>query len=308
MQQKSILAVSNTDDAHVTEVCRRLEERSVPTFRLDSDVFASQRRSWRICASTDEPMCTSWFVPEISTVWYRKVVLPEGTSVSQAFVREETEGLFNSILALYQNCRWVNRRESIAAARTKIAQLQRAKELGLRIPDTLVTTSLEALEEFAAQHHEQIVAKPIQAQVIGAKDDALVIGTRKLPREFFESALAFSPCYAQEQLIIKSEIRVVVFGTDLYSFRLTARAKADDLKQLKLSQIEHERHELDGSVAAKVRTLMSFYGLEFGAIDFAIIDDSEPVFLELNPNGQWLWLQYMTGVNLIDPFIDLLCL
>jgi len=31
------------------------------------------------------------------------------------------------------------------------------------------------------------------------------------------------------------------------------------------------------------------------------------VFLEINPNGQWLWLQYMTEVNLEDPFIDFLC-
>jgi glutathione synthase/RimK-type ligase-like ATP-grasp enzyme len=64
---------------------------------------------------------------------------------------------------------------------------------------------------------------------------------------------------------------------------------------------------LDPVVAQKVHKVMSYYKLEFAAIDFAVVDDGEPVFLELNPNGQWLWLQYMTGVNLADPFIDFLC-
>ena len=163
------------------------------------------------------------------------------------------------------------------------------------------------MEEFAAQHDGQIVAKPIQAQVVGSANHALVVGTRRLTSEHFESAARFSPCYAQERLLLKSEIRVVVFGDQLYPFRLTAREKADDLKQLKLSHIDHERCGLDESISRKIRSLMVFYGLEFGAIDLAVIDEEEPVFLELNPNGQWLWLQYMTGVNLIDPFIDLLC-
>lgn len=307
MSQKNVLIVSNSDDAHATAIHVRLKERSIRACRLDSDRFASGQHSWRIYSAANYKPHSSWFIPDVDVVWYRKVKFLESTDVVQSFINQETQGLFDCVLAGYRDCRWVNPRERIAEARPKIMQLQHAANIGLRIPDTLITTNIDALKEFSVRHNGQIVAKPIQAQVVGSADTALVVGTRQLTSEDFESATKFSPCYAQERLPLKSEIRVVVFGDRLYPFRLTAKEKADDLKQLKLSQIDHERCELDESTSQKIRSLMSFYNLEFGAIDLAVVDDEAPVFLELNPNGQWLWLQYMTGENLIDPFIDFLC-
>ena len=307
MSQKNVLIASNTDDAHATAVQDRLRERSIPGVRLDSDTFTSGQHIWRVHSDTNLASSSSWYVPDVNVVWYRRVKFPEPTNAVQSFLNQEGQGLLDCILADYRDCRWVNPRDRLVEARSKIVQLQRAKGAGLRIPDTIVTTSLEALGKFSARHNGQVVAKPIQAQVVGSGDDSLVIGTRQLSLEHFESAIKFAPCYAQERLLLKSEIRVVAFGDRLYSFRLTAKEKADDLKQLKLSQIDHERCELDGSTSRKIHSLMLLYGLEFAAIDLAVIDDEEPVFLELNPNGQWLWLQYMTGENLIDPFIDLLC-
>jgi hypothetical protein len=46
-------------------------------------------------------------------------------------------------------------------------------------------------------------------------------------------------------------------------------------------------------------------GLRFAAIDLLETDDGY-VFLELNPNGQWLWLELMTGVPLAAMLCDLL--
>ena len=307
ISQKSILIVSNSDDAHATAVHDRLKGRSIRAHRLDSDTFTSKQHSWRIRPDANHKSHSSWFIPDIDVVWYRKVVFPEVADAVQSFISQETKGLFDCVLANYRNCRWINPRDRLAEAKPKIAQLECAKDVGLRIPDTLITTSVDALKEFAARHDGHIVAKPIQAQVVGSDDRVLVVGTRQLTSGYFESATKFSPCYTQEKLLLKSEIRVVVFGAQLHSFRLTAKEKADDLKQLKLSQIDHERCELDESTSRKIRSLMLLYGLEFGAIDLAVVDEKEPVFLELNPNGQWLWLQYMTGENLIDPFIDLLC-
>jgi glutathione synthase/RimK-type ligase-like ATP-grasp enzyme len=125
--------------------------------------------------------------------------------------------------------------------------------------------------------------------------------------EHFTSAIRFTPCYAQEKLKINAEMRVVMFGSEPHAFRLTPKRSADDLKQLELEEILHEPCRIDLETLRKIRALMAHFNLQFSAIDFAIVDDGEPVFLELNPNGQWLWLQYMTGVNLSEPFADFLC-
>lgn len=306
MPKRHVLIVSNTDDAHARVIFDRLIERSIQVTRLDSDIFTSGSHRWRIPASPSNIPDSSWFNSSVDVVWYRRVEFPVATDAIQSFIGLETEGLFNNVLAEYRHCKWVNQRDRIAEARPKIAQLQRARSIGFRIPDTLVTNSVDEISRFAALHCH-VVAKPVQAQVVGSNKDALVIGTRTLAPEYYESAIRFAPGYLQEKLAIRSEIRVVVFGQELHAFRLRAQEKVDDLKQLKLSNIDHELYELDEIVSRKIHSLMLFYGLEFGAIDLAIIDDGEPVFLELNPNGQWLWLQYMTGENLIDPFIDMLC-
>ena len=38
--------------------------------------------------------------------------------------------------------------------------------------------------------------------------------------------------------------------------------------------------------------------LEFGAADFIRTPDDEYVFLEINPNGRWWWIQELTGMNI----------
>jgi len=304
---KMVLIVSNTNDPHVDAITTRLHERSLPVHRLNCDAFTSSKHTWRIPSDYTQGAHSSWIHLDVSVVWYRKVTFLNGQDSVQSFIAQEHEGLFESVLDQYCRCRWVNSRSSITVARPKIAQLQRARSIGFRIPDTIITNDVAVLKEFADSHGGNVVAKPIRAQVVGNDDGALVIGTRQLPSEYYESATAYSPCYAQERLKLTSEIRVIAFGSRLHSFRLTADKEADDIKQLELENIRHELCDLDPVVAQKVHRIMSYYKLEFAAIDFAVVDDGEPVFLELNPNGQWLWLQYMTGVNLADPFIDFLC-
>jgi glutathione synthase/RimK-type ligase-like ATP-grasp enzyme len=43
---------------------------------------------------------------------------------------------------------------------------------------------------------------------------------------------------------------------------------------------------------------MESLGLTFGAIDLIQKPDGEFVFLEVNPNGQWLWLERMLNLGI----------
>jgi hypothetical protein len=52
--------------------------------------------------------------------------------------------------------------------------------------------------------------------------------------------------------------------------------------------------------------LVKQLGLEFGAIDLILRPDGEYVFLEINPNGQWLWLEPASGLPFTDTLADLL--
>lgn len=46
-------------------------------------------------------------------------------------------------------------------------------------------------------------------------------------------------------------------------------------------------------------------GLVFGAIDLVQIDDNH-FFLEINPNGEWAWLQKVSGLPIAETLVDYL--
>ena len=59
-------------------------------------------------------------------------------------------------------------------------------------------------------------------------------------------------------------------------------------------------------MAEKCLALTRSYGLAFGAIDLARVDDGLYTFFEINPNGQWAWIEQLTGQPLRQAMAGLL--
>ena len=53
-------------------------------------------------------------------------------------------------------------------------------------------------------------------------------------------------------------------------------------------------------IASRCRDLIHALGLNFGCIDLIVRPDGEYVFLECNPNGQWLWIELETGQKISE--------
>jgi hypothetical protein len=51
---------------------------------------------------------------------------------------------------------------------------------------------------------------------------------------------------------------------------------------------------------------MNSFGINFASIDLIVTPSGEFVFLDLNPNGQWLWLEVELGLPLVAAMADLL--
>src|SRR5436309_7528794 len=69
---------------------------------------------------------------------------------------------------------------------------------------------------------------------------------------------------------------------------------------------DHEIFTLPEQVEASIHRLMNSFGLNFASLDMIVTPEGEFVFLELNPNGQWLWLELELGVPLVASMADLL--
>jgi biotin carboxylase len=59
-------------------------------------------------------------------------------------------------------------------------------------------------------------------------------------------------------------------------------------------------------VTTGIRRLMDSFSLVYGALDFVITPDGEWVFLEINPTGQYGFIEHATGAPLTAQLADLL--
>ena len=80
-----------------------------------------------------------------------------------------------------------------------------------------------------------------------------------------------------------------------------------DVRGLSPLLIEHKFIQLPNEVNEKIIQFMREQNLIFSSLDFICSKNHEYYFIENNCNGQWIWLENVTGVDISSSFIDLLC-
>jgi glutathione synthase/RimK-type ligase-like ATP-grasp enzyme len=64
--------------------------------------------------------------------------------------------------------------------------------------------------------------------------------------------------------------------------------------------------DLPADLQAKMHALMRAFGLNYGAFDLIVTPDGRHVFLEVNPAGQYLWVEAATKLPITAALVDLL--
>ncbi len=109
-----------------------------------------------------------------------------------------------------------------------------------------------------------------------------------------------APVIVQRPITPKVDLRVTVVGTRV----LAAKARADtfDWRRQEPPPV-FEVVELESDLEAKAVELVRRLGLAFGALDFVVDAEGRHFFLELNPNGEWGWLQ-RSGLPVAEAIVD----
>jgi glutathione synthase/RimK-type ligase-like ATP-grasp enzyme len=232
-----------------------------------------------------------------SAAWWRR---PQPFAISTAmkpssyrtFAYQESLEAFSGLwqaLDLF----WVNHPSLDEAASHKTYQLKVAQEVGLLVPTTLVTNDPDEVRAFVrAYGHSNTVYKAFT----GTKDNWRE--TRVLRREELPllDSVRHAPVIFQEYIDIGLDIRVTMVGGDLFAAAIhssKASYKVDYRMGLRSARIE--AHRLPLQIEECLRSLMKRLGLEYGAIDLRMGSDGRYFFLEINPAGQWLFIEQQSG-------------
>ena len=193
--------------------------------------------------------------------------------------------------------RWLNSPLAILSAENKPCQLAAAFRLGFRIPDTVVTNSAEQLAKFFREG--TVIAKPLRMALLQNRDDERVIFTTRLSSTSpsVESVNA-APLIIQREIAKKADIRVTVVGEVVFATEIQSQNYEEtetDWRRGGHVELVHREHELPYEIAKKCVCLTREFGLRFGAIDLILDRKGLYWFLEINPNGQWAWIQNLDG-------------
>ncbi|GAB1821029.1 MvdC/MvdD family ATP grasp protein [Herbidospora sp. RD11066] len=254
----------------------------------------------------------------LTALWWRKPGVPLAhPDITDPAVAAYTAGEAAHLIGdLWEHlsCRILPAAESVfRRAARKPSQLMLAAELGFEIPDTVVTNRPEALWDFSDRHDGHIVTKPLGLPWVENLAGGHTV-TRKCepvaPRDLaYAPALRLSPVIAQECVPKRLELRVTVVGRRVFAAEIHSQRSnrsRDDWRRYDLASTPHAVHDLPEEIAKRCLALTGRLGLGYGAIDLILTPDGRYVFLEINPNGQWLWIEELTGLPIGAAVCDLL--
>ncbi|MEO4004443.1 grasp-with-spasm system ATP-grasp peptide maturase [Flavobacterium sp. CAU 1735] len=174
----------------------------------------------------------------------------------------------------------------------KLDVLKLATTFGLNIPDTLIATKKTAVSHFMRKHSKIITKNFSQGIFIHNKNESFNsttnIVTKKifnlLPKDFF-------PSLFQEHICKLFELRIFYLMGTFYSSAIFSqndpKTSVDFRNYNKEKPNRTPPFKLPRSVEIKLVKLMKALKLNSGSIDMLVSVNSEYVFLEVNPIGQF---------------------
>jgi glutathione synthase/RimK-type ligase-like ATP-grasp enzyme len=116
-----------------------------------------------------------------------------------------------------------------------------------------------------------------------------------------DDAIRLAPVIFQRHVAAVADLRATIVGDEIFAAAVDLRDLEYDVDVRMNFNAKHVAHNLPDDVADKLRGLMRRLGLVYGAIDLRLTEDGRYVFLEINPAGQFLYVEQQTGQPIASP-------
>lgn len=314
----SILVITNKIDLPSDEVIRYLQNKNAEVFRLNTEDLCegfdfkigldNQYFDGRLYSSL-----RSINLSNIKSIFYRRPKKPEiviSDKAQKSFIEAERSAFLNWLWESL-NCFWVSKPSNIKTAESKINQLCIAPKLGFKIPKTIITNNPEDVRRFYYECDGDIVNKTLIKGMIEQDGKTMAIYTHRIEEKHLEilESIRSVPCIFQKRIEKKLELRITVVGNQVFAAEIHSQISQktkDDWRRYDIDNTPHKIHNLPLEIKKSCINLVRYYGLAFGAIDMIVTPSGDYVFLEINPNGQWLWIERLTGLPISEAIADIL--
>jgi hypothetical protein len=257
-------------------------------------------------------------VDEVDVLWHRRVGSPTLTSPMAESDREiaarEAKIYLGGLLASVSARAFaVNDYQHARMAENKIVQLQVAHEVGLTVPETLVSNDPQQIRRFMALHEGRgVIFKPFKPATWESENRVAIIYTSRISARDLpgDDVLKICPGIYQAYIPKAYEVRVTCMGGEAIAARLDSQRTEQGRVDWRLAppgEMSISPIELPLDVKYKCQVMLKRLGLVFGCFDFIFTPNEEHVFMEVNQMGQFLWIEQVNPeIPLLQVFTDFL--
>lgn len=234
-------------------------------------------------------------------VWIRQPELPlpnpEVLESDKKFADHEYQSFHGSIAYMLEALpvRCVNKYSAAQFINNKGVQLHLANACGFKVPRTLFSNSPQAARSFLTSNSSRMICKAFATHMWERPDQGKVaitktfeITSEQLPED---EIFTFAPGIYQDMVVKQFDVRTVLMGNRVYSHALHNPKKALDWRADAChGRVEVEPIATPRDIEERLVAFAGRAGICFGSVDFAVDMAGQWWFLEINEEGQFLWL------------------
>lgn len=314
MNNIEYLIISSTIDFSTDLVCYRFLNAKKTFYRLNRDEFQKhvieldlQKRYMKI--SIEEKVFVADF-DKLRGIYFRAPVFLRTQSKKELSVEEQLErnqwSSFLRNLIVFNKAIWMNNPVDVYRAENKIYQLCIAQECGLKIPQSIVSNTAN----ISIDEKEKYVVKSLDTALFYDLQNSREMFTYSnvvRGEELKEYNLSQAPIFVQELLHPKIDCRITYIKGKFFAVKILKDKEGlyGDWRFYK-EELDYEPFELPNNIKYSIHKLMDNLNLNFGGIDLVYVNN-EYYFIEVNPTGEWGWLEVKTGLEISRAIKTALC-
>jgi glutathione synthase/RimK-type ligase-like ATP-grasp enzyme len=306
-RRKTVLLLTHSGDYYVPDIVdAAIEKLGHHAIRINTDQYPSDG-ALTLAADAEgvrallDMGALELDLSRVHAVWCRRIwtaTAPMDVDARfAAAAANQARDAFAGALALLEDSgvRFVNSIGAQMRAEQKVVQLKSARDAGLVMPPTIITNDPIAARVFCAEHQDAgVVAKmlvPLSQTMDGSGAFVYTSAVDEDDLAALDESLRCAPMIFQRKIANKAlEVRAIVVGREVF-----AAATAPGALDWRLGTgSPWQVHALPPAVKRACIALVANMGLVAGALDF-LVDDDGPRgthwFLEINPAGEWGWLE-----------------
>ena len=304
MKRKRVLVISNKVDVHTDSVIDALYKIGAEVIRLNTEDFRKNKyflhlNNLEVVFNFATPEYRVVSCDNVYSVYVRRITSIDVSDVDseyQQLVRDESQVVLDSLYALLENARWLDCPQRRLFAANKINQLLAARTSGFSIPPSIITNLGDSAKEFIKLNSS--IFKTLKYPIVDFGDKGCgMINTTKITLEDIDRICNDVPVTAnffQHYMDKKYELRIHVIGKEIVAVKIDSQSNTEaivDWRKANFNDLDYEVISLPDIISKSILKFMNIMKLNFGIIDMIVTPAGEYYFLELNPNGNWTWLE-----------------